>query len=281
MKIRTALSALVMLLVTATFSTAAHAQVDAYSLTGTIDYAYTYTPTDGYTYFSGQSVAGQVTLDRGDTPNYLRDYNDSYYVGQYGQWTGDGFSVNLDVAGLGAFGSDSTEAGGTNYYWNYDLTYYYYSGAYQGTGIQSYFYDGSRYSYTSIRSWTYGVADDGVAEVANPWDPLTDIVHYGYHYEYDYTTGAYLFFQFTLDSFEGAPTTIVIDGCDTGIDDFDSNGQSASAQINAAADGARNHGQFVSSVAKLTNEWKKAGLITDDEKSTIMECAAQSSIGKK
>ncbi len=274
------MSSSVRLLLAATFGSSANAQVDAYNLTGTIDWGYTYGD-GGYTDLTGNSVTGQVALDRGDTPDGgLYNYNDSYAVGQSGGWTNDGFSINLDVSGLGSFGSDSTEAGGTTYYWNTDFSYYHYYGAYQGTGVQSYNWDGNRYSYTAVYSYSFGISDDGLAEVADPWDPLADQYRYGYHYSYDYSTGVGTYFTFTLDSFDLAPTTIIIDGCDTGVDDFEHNGSLASAQINACADSAKNHGQFVSCVAKLTNTWKKAGLITDLEKTAIMECAAQSSVGK-
>ena len=43
---------------------------------------------------------------------------------------------------------------------------------------------------------------------------------------------------------------------------------------------AKNHGDYVSSVAQLTNALTKAGLLTDSEKTVIMNYAAQSSIGK-
>jgi hypothetical protein len=41
---------------------------------------------------------------------------------------------------------------------------------------------------------------------------------------------------------------------------------------------ARNHGDFVNEVVKLTNEWKKAGLITGAQKGAIQSCAASASI---
>lgn len=44
---------------------------------------------------------------------------------------------------------------------------------------------------------------------------------------------------------------------------------------------AKNHGQFVSCVAHLTNSWLKQGLILSVEKGAIMNWAAKSDIGKK
>ena len=49
-------------------------------------------------------------------------------------------------------------------------------------------------------------------------------------------------------------------------------------RIAECSDNASNHGDFVSCVAHLTNEWKHAGLITGQEKGSIQSCAAQSNI---
>jgi len=71
---------------------------------------------------------------------------------------------------------------------------------------------------------------------------------------------------------------IVIDGCDTGVIDQEFDGKTISGEISECAKGARNHGQFVSCVAKLTNNLMKAGLITGKEKGAIQSCAAQADI---
>ena len=44
--------------------------------------------------------------------------------------------------------------------------------------------------------------------------------------------------------------------------------------------GARNHGKYVSCVAKLTNALKKQKFITGAQKGQIQSCAAQTDIGK-
>ncbi|HVF98011.1 MAG TPA: hypothetical protein VM871_11845, partial [Flavisolibacter sp.] len=75
--------------------------------------------------------------------------------------------------------------------------------------------------------------------------------------------------------------TIVIDGCDTGVPNSSLPGNTTmSAAIAVCAQNATNHGSFVSCVSDLTNAWKKAGLITGEQKGAIVSCAAQSSIGK-
>ena len=74
-------------------------------------------------------------------------------------------------------------------------------------------------------------------------------------------------------------STIVIDGCDTGVPNIDlSCGNSMYDMIANCAVGATNHGGFVSCVAHLTNVWKKARLITGDQKDAIMDCAGSSNI---
>jgi hypothetical protein len=64
-----------------------------------------------------------------------------------------------------------------------------------------------------------------------------------------------------------APNTVFPDGCRT------------SDKVARCADGARNHGGFVSCVAQLGNDLKKAGIITGDQKGSLQSCAAGSSIG--
>ena len=73
--------------------------------------------------------------------------------------------------------------------------------------------------------------------------------------------------------------SIVIDGCDTGIDNLlFEDGCTMADRIAQCADEASNHGEFVSCVAHLTNEWRSARLITGQEKGRIQRCAAQASI---
>jgi hypothetical protein len=73
---------------------------------------------------------------------------------------------------------------------------------------------------------------------------------------------------------------IVIYGCDTGVPDQSYKEKPISEWIEECAESARNHGTFVSCVAKLTNNLKKAGLITGSEKGAIQSCAGQANIPK-
>ena len=72
--------------------------------------------------------------------------------------------------------------------------------------------------------------------------------------------------------------TIIIDGCGSGVENqiFD-DGCTMSDIIKQCAFGAIDHGEFVSCVSHITNNWKKDGLISGEEKSFIMSCAVQSS----
>ena len=73
--------------------------------------------------------------------------------------------------------------------------------------------------------------------------------------------------------------TVVIDGCDSEVGNATfPTGCTISDRVQECADGAQNHGAFVSCVAKLTNELKKAGVITGQQKGAIQSCAAQADI---
>ena len=74
--------------------------------------------------------------------------------------------------------------------------------------------------------------------------------------------------------------TVVIDGCDTEVANLmpDGDGCTMADRIAECADGAVNHGAFISAVAHVTNEWKQDGLISGREKSRIQRCAAWADI---
>lgn len=75
------------------------------------------------------------------------------------------------------------------------------------------------------------------------------------------------------------PPHVVIDGCDTGIVEWVlDDGDTITDKIEDCAATARNHGKFVSCVAKLTNKLRKAGIIMGKEKGAIQRCAAQADL---
>jgi hypothetical protein len=73
--------------------------------------------------------------------------------------------------------------------------------------------------------------------------------------------------------------TVIIDGCDSGVANaLFEDGCTISDTIMACAEGAENHGEFVSCVTQFTNGLKP-GLLSGAQKGAIQSCAAQSSIG--
>ena len=74
------------------------------------------------------------------------------------------------------------------------------------------------------------------------------------------------------------PRTIMIGDFDTGTVDTLYEGQLISERIEQCAREAKNHGRFVRCVAHLTNDLKREGIITEEEKDAIQECAARARI---
>jgi hypothetical protein len=73
--------------------------------------------------------------------------------------------------------------------------------------------------------------------------------------------------------------TITMEGCDSGVgNQLFEDGCTMSDLIAECAEGAKNHGKFVSRVSHLTNDWKKAGLISGKDKGKIQKCAAKADI---
>jgi hypothetical protein len=85
----------------------------------------------------------------------------------------------------------------------------------------------------------------------------------------------------TNDSNDNSVTDPIvnIDGCSSGVDnEVFSNGTTMMDLINGCLASAGNHGQFVSCVNQLANEWKAAGLITNQQKNAIGNCASSSNL---
>ncbi len=69
--------------------------------------------------------------------------------------------------------------------------------------------------------------------------------------------------------------TIMINGCDTGVMDFEYGGKLVFEWIDECLTNAKNHGKFISCVVHLCNQLKKEGLITGREQGAIVSCAAK------
>ena len=71
------------------------------------------------------------------------------------------------------------------------------------------------------------------------------------------------------------PPTVVIDGCDSGVADvLLPSGCSITESILAIAEGAKNHGAFVSGTTHFANDLRKDGWIENQDKGAITRCAA-------
>jgi hypothetical protein len=81
------------------------------------------------------------------------------------------------------------------------------------------------------------------------------------------------------DSTSDTSATVVIDGGDTGVPNtMFGSGCTIADLIQGIGASARNHGQFVSGVAHLANELKKAGIITGNQKGSLQKGAAKANI---
>ena len=74
-------------------------------------------------------------------------------------------------------------------------------------------------------------------------------------------------------------STVVIDGCDSGVSNtLFQTGCTISDVIAQCAVNAKNHGKYVSCVARQTNSLKRSKIITGRQKGAIQSCAAQANI---
>ena len=124
-----------------------------------------------------------------------------------------------------------------------------------------------------VPNWHSGPPDLTPAGMTFTGDMTQMQVFYGI-----YGYGATHSVKFENINVTGSTRNIIIDGCDTGVEDRVYEGKTITSLIYACADGAKNHGKFVSCVASLTNKLKKEGIINGSEKDAIQNCAAGSSL---
>ncbi|MFV8224383.1 hypothetical protein, partial [Christiangramia aquimixticola] len=76
--------------------------------------------------------------------------------------------------------------------------------------------------------------------------------------------------------------TIVIDNCDTRVHNslIPGSGGYTKSDIIDQIESAnyKNHGQFVRTISSKLKEWMEAGVITENEKEAIQNCAGQANI---
>ena len=70
---------------------------------------------------------------------------------------------------------------------------------------------------------------------------------------------------------------IIMNGCQTGVSDRDFNGSLIRSWIEDCSLTAKNHGEFVRCVARLTKRLKKKDIINGKEKDALRQCAAKKS----
>ena len=122
-------------------------------------------------------------------------------------------------------------------------------------------------------SGTWESCDDGAAGLINrPFGIAAD--DSGNVFVADTFNHRILKYAFTI-------TNIIIDGCDSGVEDqVLNNGSTMSDLITECVGGANTHGEFTNCVEELANDWIMAALITENEKAAILKCAGQSTIMK-
>ena len=73
--------------------------------------------------------------------------------------------------------------------------------------------------------------------------------------------------------------TVIIDSCDSGVtNSLFPSGCNLSDRLADCAEGVKNHGKYVSCVARLTNTLKREGVLTGRQKGKIQSCAARADI---
>ncbi|MGA2263901.1 MAG: SGNH/GDSL hydrolase family protein [Acidobacteriota bacterium] len=79
--------------------------------------------------------------------------------------------------------------------------------------------------------------------------------------------------------YQSVAPTVIIGGCNSGVPNpLFSTGYTISDLIAQAAISANNHGQFVSTVASITNGLMKSGVVSGSQKGAIQSCAAKAKI---
>ena len=115
------------------------------------------------------------------------------------------------------------------------------------------------------------VLGDGLINIQDPWTPLDEEEHFIFVVDYNFDTQEYNFGMFSIDTFEVVITNIMVNGIDTGIQDFQYHGQYVTQTISNFQAASKNHGAYVSSVTKLINSLRQDSLLTAAQRSTILD----------
>ncbi len=225
----------------------------------------------------GTSIAGELTLDLGATPTDISLF--PQFCGEQGNWNDQGFSI--DAMTESGFLFEGIPAADVDYETRFivsDLPCFEPPNFNRTYLTRFYYGPDSRWGITVYSNDT-SAPGDGVAEIPTTWDATSDPDAFVFMWFAIDSIGLYETVRFSLDSFEAVLSTIQIDGCDTGVEDFEYDGLLVSEWLSQYADEAKSHGQYVSRVSRLTKKLVKAGLLTDDQRELIKACASESSIG--
>lgn len=242
----------------------------------TVQFEFTAQLESGFGANFGESLSGVITVDYGTPPDSVSALNP---CGQQATWSSGLFSV--DVITSGGITAGTTFDGGLISARTLDQpcrpSASYRIENFSGNGLQGKIV---QFNHADSRAAGDGIADWSEFDPAD--DPNTanesSIVFISLS---DFEAGIFGSGFYRVDSIRPIVTNIFVDGIDTGIADFEFEGTLVSAQIQHFAETAKNHGQFVSSIAKLANQLTKADLLTKAERNLLVDIAAKSSIGKK
>lgn len=159
----------------------------------------------------------------------------------------------------------------------FGIDLYTYTASFAGVSLLG----GTRYWLTIVNNTT-GDTDDNWA-----WAGKHEVGNFARSFNggvtwFDTPAGSFSFLlRGTVDECPNSDlsTTVVIDGCNSGVPNtlFPS-GCTISDRIAACAEGASTHGQFVRCVSDVTNDLKKAGTITGQQGGAIESCAGRANI---
>lgn len=229
----------------------------------------------------GESLSGILTIDYGAQPDII--FPAPQFCGEEATWNTGQFTV--DIITDSGYSSGTTNDGGSLTATSIDHPCRTATSSNSLHAIENVSMENGGIRVTRFETVDRREPGDGVADWFD-FDPTGDFSAQDefsivFVTSQNFQTGEFSSWFFRVDSLRPIVTNIVIDGADTGIADFEHDGSLVSEQIQQFAETAKNHGKFVSSIAKFTNNLRKAGLISKAERNLLVSIAAASSIGKK
>ncbi|MBD3673027.1 MAG: hypothetical protein HUJ26_05830 [Planctomycetaceae bacterium] len=264
---------LFLLVLTPMFTAETQAQVTEYEYSATL----LFTRGPNVEQF-GTAVQGTITINYEAAPIILNDVSDYDKFGQYGQWRNP--DATIDGVTNSGYMTGNTIDGGTTFLTieDYFLIDDQYDSVQRGT-VRNYISGNGWSKDILLSSRIYNNPDsDGLAELTD-WNPLAGDEPIVIIRDWDSVFGVTSEAFYSVDTFVPVPTTIIIGGLNTGVEDFEYEGSTITKTITEFSASAPSDGKFLSDVRKLSRELEKAGLITSDEQAAINN-TAKKSVGK-